>query len=363
MEVPPHLKGYEDLHRKDPQAAARKWFKDAKFGLFIHFGLYSLLGRGEWVMFDERIPVKEYEKLKLKFTAEKFDAERIADLALEAGMKYVNITSKHHDGFCLFRTRETDFNSVESAARRDLIAELASACQRRGLGLFLYYSYACDWRHPYFYPPEAGWRCARPHYERPEPSYLWRRDEDFRHYVEFVHNQLRELLTQYGPIAGIWLDPIMGYYARPDLFPIDETYRLIRSLQPHCLISFKEGANGEEDFAAPERGLRFERMRKHILREFGPKSLEIAERAWERNRRKHIEICDTLQVGNGIKGHLWGYNAKARHRSVEEVLGLIENARKLGANLLLNIGPLGDGSIHPEDEAVLRELAPLRPRL
>lgn len=348
LNIPPHLKGYEELYRKDPQAAAREWFKDAKFGLFMHYGLYSLLGRGEWVMFHERIPVKEYEKLKGEFTAERFDADGITDLALAAGMRYVNITSRHHDSFCLFETDETDFNSVESPARRDLIAELAEACQRKGLGLFIYYSYACDWRHPYFYPPEAGWRAARPNYEKPEPSYLWRKDEDFRHYIDFVHNQLRELLTRYGPIAGIWLDPIMGYYARPDLFPIDETYKLIRSLQPHCLISFKQGANGDEDFAAPERSAHS--LEERVAKMFGQERAAIARAAWEKNSGKRVEICATLQT------QAWGYHADVKHRNADEVMQMLENARRIGANLLLNTGPLGDGSIHPEDEKTLWEV-------
>ncbi|MCK5267858.1 MAG: alpha-L-fucosidase, partial [Spirochaetes bacterium] len=188
-EIPAHLKGYEKLYEIDPRAASRQWFREAKFGLFMHYGVYSLLKHGEWVMLHEKIPVKEYEKLKDSFTADKFDADKITDLAVSAGMRYVNITSRHHDSFCLFRTKETDFNSLKSPAKRDLIDELAKACRKKGLGLFLYYSYACDWRHPYFYPNEVGYNNnARPHYEKPEPSYLWRKDEDFKHYIKFVHN-------------------------------------------------------------------------------------------------------------------------------------------------------------------------------
>ncbi|MEK7407867.1 MAG: alpha-L-fucosidase [Acidobacteriota bacterium] len=321
--------------------APLEWFKQAKFGLFMHYGLYSLLGRGEWVMQRERIPVAEYEKLKLKFTAGKFDAGFIANLAVEAGMKYVNITSRHHDSFCLFRTKETNYNSVESLARRDLVGELAKACRKRGLGLFLYYSYAADWRHPYFMPREGGWQNARPAYEKPEPSYLFRKDEDFRHYIRFVHNQLRELLTQYGEIRGIWLDPIAGYYARPDLFPIAETYALIRKLQPACLISFKQGANGDEDFVAPER-----KVAAHTF------PAEVARIAWERNRGKPAEICATLQA------RVWGYSQAedGKHKTADEVMAMLKDAEAQGANLLLNTGPLGDGSIPREDVATLREV-------
>ena len=214
------------------------------------------------------------------------------------------------------------------------------------MGLFLYYSYACDWRHPYFYPAEVGWQAARPHYDNPEPSYLWKNDEDFKYYIKFVHNQLRELLTQYGPVAGIWFDPITGYYMRSDLFPIDETYSLIRSLQPQCLISFKQGANGDEDFAAPER------KPESLESRFGQEIAAIAGNAWEKNRVKQIEICDTLLPGS------WGYHKEqvSDHRTPDDVMKMLEDAGKAGANLLLNTGPLGDGSIDPVDEKVLREV-------
>lgn len=341
QDVPSFLTGYEMQYRHDPSAAALEWFKDARFGLFLHYGLYSLLGRGEWVQLREKIPVAEYARLKDRFTAAGFDAEKITDLALAAEMKYVNITSRHHDSFCLFRTKQTDFNSVNSPAKRDLIAELAEACRRKGLGLFLYYSYAADWRHPCFYARQAGWPSARPAYENPEPTYRWRKDEDIKPYIDFVHAQLRELLTRYGPVAGIWLDPIMGFYARPDLFPIDETYALIRSLQPACLISFKQGANGDEDFAAPER-------KAGVHKRGG----EPARKAWAKNRHKPMEICNTLQP------KWWGYDkaADGTHRKPDEVMQMLADARKRGANLLLNIGPMPDGAIPPEDDATLREV-------
>ena len=340
-DVPSYLKGYADRYATDPRGAAVAWFRDAKFGLFLHYGLYALLGRGEWVQLREKIPIAEYAKLKDRFTAAKFDADAIADLAVAAGMKYVNITSRHHDSFCLFRTAQTDFNTVNSPAKRDLIAELADSCRAKGLGLFLYYSYAADWRHPYFYAREAGWPAARPDYDRPEPSYKWRKDEDIKHYIDFVHAQLRELLTQYGPVAGIWLDPIMGLYARPDLFPIDKTYALIRSLQPGCLISFKQGANGDEDFAAPER-------KPGAHKQGG----ELAKKVWAKNRNKPMEICNTLQP------KWWGYgkSADGKHRTADEVMAMLDEAARRKANLLLNSGPMPDGNIPEEDDKTLREV-------
>ena len=325
----------------DSRQARLTWFTDAGFGLFIHYGLYSQLGRGEWVMYHERIPVAEYARLKDTFTADKFDADGIADLAVAAGMKYITITSKHHDGFCLFRTAATNYNSVQSAAKRDLMGELAAACRKRNLGLFFYYSYAADWHHPYFLPRTSQTPIARPAYATPEPAYLFRSDADFSRYIDFVHQQLRELLTQYGPVAGIWFDPVAGYYARPEMFPIDDTYALIRKLQPACLISFKQGANGTEDFIAPERKVTMNKVKT-----------ETALRAWKRNQGKPAEICDTLQA------QAWGYSkaSDGKHKKADEVLKLLGDARSQKANLLINTGPLGDGSIHPEDVIALREV-------
>ncbi|HHI68959.1 MAG TPA: twin-arginine translocation signal domain-containing protein [Planctomycetes bacterium] len=350
--IPPHLAGYEALYRRDPRAASRAWFKEAKFGLFMHFGLYSLLGRGEWVMLRERISVGEYEKLKGRFRAEAFDPDFITDLALQAGMKYVNLTAKHHEGFCLFETAAHDYHVKASPAGRDLVGELARACREKGLGLFLYYSYAADWRHPWFYARSAGWQNARPAYPFEEPRYKWRKDSDFRKYVDYVHFQLRELLTRYGPLAGIWFDPIMGYYARPDLFPVEETYGLVRSLQPHCLISFKQGATGTEDFAAPERSGRSLEGRVKKAFPGRPESAGIARKAWESNRQKKLEFCDTLQRRG------WGYVKRedGRHKNPLQVEKMLARAWSQGANLLLNTGPLPDGSISPEDAVTLRAI-------
>jgi alpha-L-fucosidase len=313
----------------------------------MHYGLYSLLGRGEWVMLRERIPVAEYEKLQERFTAKDFDADFITDLALAAGMKYVNLTARHHDGFCLFETKQHNYHSMAAPARRDLIGALAQACNRKGLGLFLYYSYAADWWHPYFYAREAGWPSARPAYPEPPARYQWRKDEDFRIYVDYVHAQLRELLTNYGPIAGIWFDPVMGFYARPDLFPMAETYALVRALQPQVLISFKQGATGTEDFAAPERS-----GRSLAQRLKDPKQKEIAQKAWDSNKDKHNEICDTLQPS------VWGYKKAddSKHLSADQVLQRLEAAWAANCNLLLNTGPLPEGSIHPDDARTLREV-------
>lgn len=340
--APAYLKDYQSQYREDPRQANLAWFKEARFGLFLHYGLYSLLEKGEWVQLQDTIPVAEYARLKDQFAAGAFDAEGITQLALDAGMKYITITAKHHDGFCLFNTRQTDFNALESPAGRDLIGELYEACEKNGLGLFLYYSYGADWKHPYFYSRESGWANARPAYPDPQPEYLYEKEGDFKHYVDFVHKQLKEILTQYPDIAGIWFDPIMGYYSRPDLFPVDSTYALVRSLSPHALISFKQGANGDEDFMAPERS-----GSARVGQQF-----EVAKRAYEKNKNKPREICNTLQL------HSWGYNRQddGKHKTATEVLKMLEEAKQLNANLLLNIGPMGDGSIPEEDRITLQEV-------
>jgi len=342
-QVPEYLSDYSDLYKKSPREANLKWFKNAQFGMFIHYGLYSQLGKGEWVQLRDTIPLNEYAKLKESFTAAGFDADFIVQLAKKAGMKYITITSKHHDGFCLFKTEQTDFNSVDSPAGRDLMGELAEACEKEGLGLFLYYSYAADWKHPYFYSRKAGWKNARPAYPEEPKEYKYDKPEDFRIYVNYVHEQLKELLTQYPTIAGIWFDPIMGYYANPDVFPIDETYALIRSLSPHALISFKQGANGDEDFMAPERG-----GGARVGEQF-----EVARVAYEKNKDKPKEVCNTMQPHfKGFHGGAtWGYNKAmdGHHLNEEQVNELLREAKKNNFNLLLNIGPLPDGSVHPED--------------
>lgn len=340
-DIPSYLHGYEQSFAEDPRGTNLQWFEDAGYGMFIHYGIYSLLERGEWVQLRDTIPVAAYARWMEQFDARHFDPDFITDLALEGGMKYITITSKHHDGFCLFRTEATEFNAVKSPAGRDLIGELYRACEEKELGLFLYYSYALDWKHPYFYSRESGWTNARPAYREPQPEYLYRTEEDFRHYIDFVHAQLTELLTQYPHIAGIWLDPIMGYYSRPDLFPADSTYALIRRLSPHALISFKQGANGSEDFVAPERS-----GNASVGQQF-----EVARRIAALNKNKPREICNTLQP------HAWGYDRRndGHHKSAREIMEMLASADSMNANLLLNVGPRGDGSFPDEDVEAIRQ--------
>ena len=326
MSVPSYLQGYEHLYASDPRQAALQWFRDARYGLFLHYGLYSILGRHEWVQFRELISVAEYAKLMDQFTAENFDADYIADFAADCGMKYVNITTRHHDSFCLFNTAQTDFNSVTAPCGRDLVGELAAACAKRGLGLCLYYSHGRDWKHPHAPNNDEWGGNARPKYDPPEPSYAYGDDHDLQIYLDFMTAQVKELLTNYGPIAAIWLDGIaVPASGDKDQFRCQELYDLIHAMQPQVLVSYKQMLLATEDFAAPE----------HNAVPAGGKP---------------GEVCTTMTPKS------WGYleEATGQHKSEDEVWETIRQARQSGFNLLLNTGPLPDGSIDADDDAVLR---------
>ncbi|MDH7569784.1 MAG: alpha-L-fucosidase, partial [Armatimonadota bacterium] len=306
------------------------------------------MGTGEWAQFHRRIPVRDYATLAHTFTAKNFDADRITDLACEVGMRYVTLVACHHEGFALWGSPSEPFNSV-NACGRDLVGEMAQQCARKGLGFFTYYTFMLNWRYPHFLSPEI-FRMARPHYTRPQPEYLSDDVEGFRkHYVPYMLGHLRELLTGYGPLAGMWLDIIMAYYLRPDLVPVRAAYDLIRQLQPATLLCYKQGATGEEDFATPEH--RFQSLAEAAGKMGGEAAARRADAAWEKNRHKHNEICTTLQ-----KGGPWGWKAEAEHASADEVWAMLAHAHAHNCNLLANVGPLADGSLHPEDVAALREV-------
>ncbi len=327
--IPSYLAEYEKLYSENPREAGIKWFRQARYGLFLHYGLYSLLGRHEWVQLRELIPVAEYAKLKDQFTADKFDAFAIAEFAQACGMKYVNITTRHHDSFCLFNSDYTSFNSANSPAQRDLVAELSVACEHYGLGLCLYYSHGRDWKHPHAPNNDEWGGGARPQYDPPEPSYATGAEHDLDQYLDFMSAQIRELLTRYGPVAAIWLDgiavPNSGDSAK---FRCQDLYDMIHSLQPQVLVSYKQGLLGTEDFFAPEH------------------------KAVERDDGKPMEICTTMCPKS------WGYleAGVGKHKSADEVWATLATAREDGCNLLLNTGPLPDGSIDKEDDVVLRKV-------
>lgn len=328
--VPPLWKGREELFRANPRAAALTWFRDAKFGLFIHYGLFSLDGLDPFEQFSRKIPVREYEQKATRFTAEKFDAGALCDLALAANMKYVTLVTKHCDGFCLWDTKQTGFNSVHSAAKRDLVGELITACNARGLGFFAFYEYGFDWHHPHG-PRRKDFnvRLTEVPYDPPEPTYAYGKDYDLNQYIDYAHAQIAELLTNYGPIAGIWLDgvavPLSG---DPRKFRCQELYDKIHQLQPQALVSFKVGVTGTEDFNAPERS------QVHSLKPGDPKP---------------AEMCEALNPS-------WGYVKGEPHHAADWVMKGLAFAREKQMNYLLNIGPLPDGTVLPADEATLKEV-------
>lgn len=344
--IPAHLTPYADRWMVEPRAASRAWFKEARFGLFVHYGLYSLLEAGEWVQYERQIPPDEYGKLAARFTASRFDADQITELACEARMRYVNLVTCHHDGFAMWDSTVEPFNARRSAARRDFVAEMAEQCRRKGLGLFVYYTYALNWRHPYFMD-NGRLGFARPHYPTRPPQYRYTGPADFERYVDYAHAAMTELLTHYGPLAGVWLDIISAAYAMPELIPVERTYALVRRLQPHALIAYKQGATGTEDFASCEfeAGSLAATMRER----YGDAAARIADAAWTANRSKHNEVCATMAKG-------WGRAANDVQKSPDEVLAMLGLAQSAGCNLLLNVGPLPDGSLPDEAVRTLREV-------
>ncbi|OVE82717.1 alpha-L-fucosidase precursor [bacterium M21] len=319
LKIPSYLKGYEELYAQSPRQAAFTWFRDAQFGLFLTYGLFSHLkghykGKhsrpAEWVLKRTDITLSEYEQLTGDFRAEEFDADFITDMALDAGMKYVLITARFHDSFCLWDTKVSDFKSTNTPANRDLIAELGDQCHKKGLGLVLYYSHGRDWRHPH--GPD---------------SLAPAKKVDYQKYVDFMSAQITELLTGYGPVAAIWLDGIGTARKHKEALEVQKLYDHIHALQPQVLVSYKQGLLGTEDFVAPERH-------------------------WKGEATKPLEICNTMQP------YSWGYDSadEGRHRGPDEIMQMLKHAREMPANLLLNTGLLPGGSVYPEDVKTLKEV-------
>jgi len=338
--VPPHLDDDESIGDQSLRRAAVEWFEDADYGLFLHYGLYSILGNHEWVQYDESIPPAEYARLQEHFTAENFDAEAIAAFARDAGMEYVTLTTKHHDGFCLFDTDRTTYKSTEAPAGRDLVGELAEACHDAGLGFFCYYSIGVDWAHPHAPNREDWGEPARPDYDG-RPGCYAGVGHDLSRYREYVEAQCLELL-EYDP-AGIWFDPAvfstqpgkMGW--DPEPFDLPALYETIRTERPGTLISYKDGVTGTEDFLAPE-----------LYYDSHGEDLD-----------KPGEVCACMVPAEEYEDeirHSWGYlvEAEGKHKTEAEVWDLLRETHSKGYNLLLNTGPLPDGSLDREDTEVLR---------
>ena len=300
-----------------PETPQQQWFRDAKFGMFIHWGVYSVLGDGEWVMNEKKIPVSEYEKLPARFNPTEFNAAQWVALAKAAGVKYITITSKHHDGFAMFATKQSDWNIVDRTPwKKDPIKMLAEECQKQGIKLFFYHS-QLDWHNPDYFPlGRTGHTAGRP------------AGGDWNKYLDYMDAQLTELLTNYGPIGGIWFD---GMWDKPQAdWRLAKTYGLIHRLQPAALI-------GSNHHLKPFPGEDFQMFEKdlpgHATQDFNA-GQEIGELP--------RETCDTIN-------NSWGYNKNDHNfKSTTDLIHYLVRAAGYDSNFLLNVGPMPNGKIQPE---------------
>lgn len=314
----------------------KEWFKSARFGLMIHWGLYSVLGGeykgkrmeeiGEWIMSKYRIPIKEYKKLLEVFNPIYFDAEEWVQLAKNAGMKYVVITAKHHDGFALYHSKVDKYNVVDATPfKRDIIRELADACKRNDMKLGLYYSQCIDWHE------ENGGGYDENYYHS-NFGMSWDNDWDFpnrqqKNYMECyekkIKPQVKELLTEYGDLCLIWFDT-------PIDMPMEcakELSDMVKHYQPNCLVSSRIGAGMGE----------YKSMGDNEL----PKT-----------------YTDELVESPITLNNTWGYKSFDNNwKSPDEVLRILEKCQACGANLLLNIGPDPLGRFPVPAIDVLKSLA------
>lgn len=319
---------------QDIPKADTKWFEDARFGMFVHFGPYAVLGDGEWVMNRRPIKAAEYRRLQDFFDPYAFNASEWVSTAKQAGMKYIILTSRHHDSFSNWDTKQSDWNIMNTPYGKDLIRQLADECHKQGMKLGFYYS-TLDWMRD-----DYQWRTGRTGQGsgRTAPS-------DWRAYIDFMKAQLTELLTNYGDVAVIWFDGHWDQTAdenRTDQtakvdWHYPEIYGLIRELQPNCLI-----ANNHhlppfpgEDYQIFERDVPGEN-------EAGYSGQEVSHLP--------LETCQTINS-------TWGFNiTDDRYKSTKELLHLLIRTAGTGANLLLNVGPMPDGRIQQECIDRLQEM-------
>jgi alpha-L-fucosidase len=303
----------------------REWFQDARYGMFIHWGVYSTMAGGgdygiaEWIMNQKRIPIAQYENLAAFFNPINFDPKEWVSTAKAAGMKYITITSKHHDGFAMFDSKVSTWDIVDrSPYGKDVLKMLKQECDRQGIKLFFYHS-QLDWHHPDYYPRGGT---GQGYTGRPESG-------DWNKYIGYMNAQLTELLTNYGDIGGIWFD---GMWDKPDAdWQLDKTYALIHKLQPGALI----GSNHHmtpfpgEDFMMFERDLP------------GENTMGFNQTSFEVNIP--LEMCETMN-------NSWGYNIKDRDfKSSRQLIRTMIRAAGYGANFLLNNGPMPNGRMQKEN--------------
>ncbi|PZR41763.1 MAG: alpha-L-fucosidase [Azospira oryzae] len=304
----------------------RQWFESARFGLFIHWGVYSQLGDGEWVMNQQRIPVKTYEKLPAFFNPTQFNAREWVMMAKDAGMKYITITSKHHDGFAMYDSKVSDYNIIDSTPySKDVLKMLAEECQAQGIKLFFYHS-QLDWHHPDYFPRGTT---GNDYTGRPESGNWYK-------YLDYMDAQLTELLTNYGPVAGIWFD---GMWDKKDAdWRLEKTYKLIHQLQPAALV-------GSNHHRAPYEGEDFQMFEKdlpgHNTTGFSPEQ-KVGDLP--------KETCETIN-------NSWGFNLQdGKNKTKKELIQYLVKSAGYGANFLLNVGPMPNGKVQPEHVFLLKQM-------
>ena len=320
----------------DENLAARVSFQEDKFGMFVHWGVYSLLGDGEWVMHNQNIAIDEYEKLPTFFNPIDFDPKEWVALVKEAGMNYITITSRHHDGFSMFDSKVTEYDIVDATPYgKDVLKELADECRKQGVKLFFYYS-LLDWNRDDYFP--RG---------RTGNGIPGRGEGEWENYIVFMKAQLKELLTNYGDIGGIWFD---GHWDQKEwdgkafgALKVDwhyyEIYKMIHDLQPQALIGNNHhiGVIDGEDFQMFEKDLPGKNTTG-----WGTAANQIGS--------VPLEVCETI---NGS----WGFNLQDRkHKSDKELIHYLIKAAGYGSNMLLNVGPMPNGKIQPEHQSSLRAI-------
>lgn len=302
---------------------ARKKFMDMKFGLFIHWGIYSVLGDGEWIMNTRKIPYYNYKRLADFFNPQEFNAKEWVALAKSSGMKYITVTSRHHDGFSMFKTKASPYNIVDATPyKKDPLKELADECVKEGIELRFYYS-LLDWgREDYAY----GSKIVN---GKPEKG-------DWDSYINFMKAQLTELITNYPSIKGIWFD---GDWDRKDVnWRYDEIYALIHKLNPEIMI-------GNNHHLAPKPGEDFQLFEKDL-----PGNNTAGFSAEAKIGTIPLETCETM---NGS----WGFNINDRsYKTVKQLVHYLVNAAGRNANFLLNVGPMPNGKIQPEFTDTLQKI-------
>jgi alpha-L-fucosidase len=324
---------------------AKAEFADAKFGIFIHWGIYSMLGQGEWALESQKLNAYEYKNLAAGFYPSKFNAEQWVTAFKNAGAKYLCITTRHHDGFSMFKTAASDFNIVDATPfKRDIIKELANECRKQGLKIHFYYS-ILDWTREDYWPLGKTGHNGRQFVDAPEePSEItpefWQQNALWQHYIAFMKEQLTELLTNYGEVGAIWFDGLWDREYQPygqaaETWDLDGIYALIHQLQPGCLV----GNNHHlppfpgEDIQIFEQDLPGENTTGFAPNQTVSDSLPL-------------ETCRTMN-------NSWGYRIKdTAYKSSEELIEYLRKVNGMGANLLLNIGPRPDGTL--PDEALER---------